>query len=190
MSLRPAFISAAFRGNGFSRIGLAVAFSLFGMASIAHAGDWSGRLDSLGVNQTVFALADDGSGNVIAGGDFTIAGHDTAARIARFDGNFWTAYGTGIGGTIRALAVYNGSVVAGGLFLTAGGSSIPYIARWNGSAWVAMGAGLNGPVDALLVKDGLLYAGGEFTQSGAASMKYIASWNGTSWSSLGTGLGG
>jgi hypothetical protein len=169
-----------------------VLITLLPGVSVAASGDdhWSSRYDALGMNAPTYALTDDGNGNIFAGGDFTIAGGDTVNRVARFDGNYWAPYGTGIGGTVHALAYYQGNLIAGGTFTSAGGQLISYIARWDGSEWVALGAGLNGPVDALLVKGTDLYVGGEFTGSGATPLKYIARWDGSSWNAVGSGFGG
>ena len=180
------------RDSRARRVALFLALSATFLPHVAGAasGDehWSARYDNLGLNGVSYALTDDGTGKLFAGGDFTIAGGDTVNRIGRFDGNYWAPYGTGIGGTVRALAVYKGDLIAGGMFSSAGGHTISNITRWNGSDWVAMGAGLNGAVDALVLKDSTLYAGGEFTQSGATSVKFIARWDGSNWTALGGGL--
>src|SRR5688572_5158888 len=93
------------------------------------------------VNATV--VYDDGSGPALyVGGSFTIAGNVLAASIAKWDGNSWSALGSGIthpscsGCTpvVYALAVYNGNLIAGGDFNTAGGISANDIAQWDGSS--------------------------------------------------------
>ena len=51
------------------------------------------------------ALAVDGSGNVYAGGEFTVIGTVVANGIAKWDGSTWSALGTGMDGLVYALAV-------------------------------------------------------------------------------------
>ncbi len=120
-----------------------------------------GRPSSSGMNNTVLALAVDGTGDLYAGGFFTAAGAVAAIRIAKWNGNAWSALGSGMNDTVNALAVDgNGDLYAGGFFTTAGGVPANHIAKWNGSAWSALGSGLNSIVRALAV-DGTdnLYAG-------------------------------
>jgi len=83
------------------------------------------------MNNTVYALAVDGSGNVYAGGNFAIAGGVSANNIAKWDGSSWSALGTGIDGDdepyVSVLAADgSGNVYAGGRFTIAGGASANY----------------------------------------------------------------
>lgn len=162
-----------------------------------------------GVNGTgVYALAvfDDGFGggsSLYAGGDFGIAGGVAAARIARWDGQAWSALGGGVSGLpnsyVLALTVFNDgggpALIVGGNFATAGGAAASRIARWNGASWAPLGSGTNNLVRAMTVFDDgagggpALYAGGEFTIAGGVSVSRIAKWNGSSWASLGSGIG-
>ena len=52
------------------------------------------------------------NGDLIAGGDFTSAGGASAAHIARWNGSSWQAVGSGIGGSVFALGIYDGEVIA------------------------------------------------------------------------------
>jgi hypothetical protein len=130
-------------------------------------------------------------GDLFVGGEFTSAAGVQANRIARWNGEAWSALGSGLNGTVHALAVLpNGDVIAGGEFQEAGGVGASNIARWNGMAWSALGSGINGTVEALAVLgNGDLVAGGTFTTAGAAEASNIARWNGVAWSALGSGLG-
>ena len=83
-----------------------------------------------GMNIDVNTLAVDASGNVYAGGAFTIAGGVTANRIAKWNGSAWSALGTGMNQSVDALAVdASGTLYAGGHFTTAGGVAANYIAK-------------------------------------------------------------
>jgi hypothetical protein len=100
----------------------------------------------------------------------------------------WSTSGSGMNGTVRALAAMGADLYAGGDFTTAGGVTVNRIAKWNGSVWSALGAGMDGGVYALAVSGGKLYAGGLFTTAGGVSANLIGQWNGSAWSGLGEGL--
>jgi hypothetical protein len=155
------------------------------------------------------AVFDDGGGPALyAGGFFTTAGGVAANRIAKWDGQGWSALGSGMTNTgtltsVLALAVFddgNGpALYAGGMFTTAGGLSADCIAKWDGTAWSALGSGLTSSggeasVRALTVYDDgggpALYVGGLFTTAGGVAANGIAKWDGASWSALGSGMNG
>jgi trimeric autotransporter adhesin len=178
----------------------------------ALAGDcephWDGAIGQPGMNWVVNALTvfDDGSGSgpaLYAGGGFTTAGGVSANRIARWDGESWSALGSGMGCCyVYALTAFDDgsgsgpALYAGGIFTTAGGVTVNRIAKWDGESWSALGSGMNGYVYALTVFDDgsgsgpALYAGGTFTTAGGVSASRVARWDGESWSALGSGTGG
>ncbi|MGA2092069.1 MAG: hypothetical protein ABSH16_01495 [Sedimentisphaerales bacterium] len=140
------------------------------------------------------------NGQLIAGGDFNLAGGVDANGIAAWDGSNWHAIGDGIkiswqGVTayygVRALTVYKGDLIAGGDFNNAGGIDVHGIMRWDGQTWQPMGGGIAGTrpyVAALMVYDGNLIVGGNFTKAGGIGVNYIASWDGNSWQPMGNGF--
>jgi len=155
---------------------------------------------------TVYALAvyDDGTGPALhAAGNFTTADGVTVNRIARWDGDSWSALGSGLGSLVFTLCVFDDgdgpALYAGGWFTTAGGVSASRVAKWDGAAWSNLGSGVTGgavivSVDALEVFDDgsgpALYVGGNFGNAGGSPASRIARWNGASWSSLGSGVTG
>lgn len=161
----------------------------------ANLSAWDGtRWHALGsgTNGTVRALATAPEGTVYAGGDFTVAGGQSANYVARWNPTTeaWSPLGSGTSGRVHALAVApNGDLYAGGEFRTAGGVEVKYVARWDGTAWHALGTGVNWYVYALAVApDGKVYAGGDFDEVGAVKANGVAVWNGTNWSALGAGV--
>ena len=140
-------------------------------------------------NDTVFAIASDGS-NIYIGGKFTAVAGNSANYIAKWDGTTWSTLGTGMNGVVRALTYDSGNLYAGGDFTTAGGSTVDYIAVWDGSTWNAIGTGTDASVKAIMLKDGNVYAGGDFTNSGGVATNYISYWDGTVWNAIGTGTNG
>jgi PKD repeat protein len=140
-----------------------------------------------GVNGGVLALAEY-QGDLIAGGQFTIAGGVGANYIARWNGSDWQSVGTGMDAPVYTLTVYDGDLIVGGDFTTAGGVSASHIARWNGSEWLPLGPGIDRTVASLTEYNGNLVAGGAFTTAGGVSAIRIAVWDGSSWQPLGSGV--
>ena len=109
------------------------------------------------VEGRVFAIAaeDPNEGNVIyVGGNFRVGeGVSQIQNLARWDGRSgqWSAVGSGLQGTVFALAVKDGQLYAGGDF-TSTGDRVPvnYVARWNGSQWHPLAEGALRPVFALV----------------------------------------
>jgi hypothetical protein len=153
-----------------------------------------------GIDLPVHTLAVAGNGDVYVGGYFRTAGGVPALNVAKWDGNRWSALGTGLTNPLNnavlfALAVApNGDVYAGGSFTEAGGTAANNVARWNGTTWSALGAGAtngvsnttnNASVMALTMAGNDLYVGGQFAQAGGVAANNVARWNGTGWSPLG-----
>jgi hypothetical protein len=174
-----------------------------------HIARWNGTNWSpvgLGLNDAVYALTIEGS-NLYAGGWFTAATNAdgiciTANRIAKWDGDVWSAIGQGLNGTVEALAISGGELDAGGAFNMATNTSgttifANRIAKWNGSAWSTLSSGLTdiyyswrSDVYALAVSGSDIYAGGYFTDAGGQTITNLAKWNGSSWSAVGSGIPG
>lgn len=129
-----------------------------------------------GFGPTVYALAVDSSGNLYTGGNFTNAGRVVVNNVAKWNGNAWSALGSGMDlyGFVNALAVSGGTLYAGGQFTHAGGNAANSIAQWNGSSWSPLGSGINSPdipeVAALAVSGSTLLAGGSFDWAGTNYM--------------------
>lgn len=148
--------------------------------------------------QTVHALAAR-SGDVIAGGNFTLGNQ---GGVARWDGSAWLPLAPGLGSgnvSVHALAVLaGGDVVAGGKFVNAGGVGADHLARWDGVAWWPLGSGITAassslrtPVQAIAaLPNGDLVVGGVFVDAGGANANNIARWDGTSWHAMGSGIAG
>src|SRR5262249_20186420 len=124
---------------------------------------------------SVYALTVSGS-NVYVGGYFAMAGGSPATNVARWNGSSWSALGSGMKGTVNALAVWGSELYAGGS-ATAGGKAADSIAKWDGSSWSALGSGMDNQVSALAVLGGSLYAGGYFTMASGNPANYVARWD-------------
>jgi hypothetical protein len=134
-------------------------------------------------------------GALIAAGSFTSIDGRPFARIARFDGQAWSALGAGIDGAVETMAVHSGLLYVGGSFVSAGGVPASNLASWSGSTWAPVG-NPNGRVMTLAVRtttnafSSHLFAGGWFTNVGGVAAARVARFNtaSNSWAALGTGL--
>lgn len=142
---------------------------------------------------------------VVVGGSFTSIGSTPFNRIARWDGSMWHPFGTGMNGSISALAAWDpdGSgplpehLIAAGSFSTAGGTPVSSIARWDGSTWHPLGTGLAGFAHGLTTWDPdgagpnlpLIVAVGCFVSAGGVTVNNVARWDGINWQAFGTGPG-
>ena len=201
----------------FSRFVIAVWFGLAASRAGAQPckNHWDVSIGTPGFDREVASLAvhDDGSGPAVyAGGGFVTADGQTAFRIAKWDGDAWSALGTGIGGGVNDFASSVDALVsvddgngpglfAAGYFARAGVvANAGSIAVWRNGTWSSVGGGIAfadgtfGIVESLLVyDDGLgpaLYACGNFQLAGNRPAFSIARWDGEDWSGLGTGLAG
>ena len=160
---------------------------------------WSVRVGVPGLNGTVWnsVVFDDGNGAALyVGGDFTLAGGVPANRVAKWDGQAWSAVGGGCNDTVFALGVFDDgsgpALYAAGRFTRAGGAPANYVAKWDGSAWEEVGGGLDRAAQRFQVfNDGsgsALFLCGQFERAGTVSARRIARWDGQRWYALGTGL--
>jgi hypothetical protein len=127
----------------------------------------------------VYALAVIGT-DLYAGGYFTTGGEVAAAYIAKWDGNAWSALGSGLTGFVYALAASGTDLYAGGSFTfsAAGGVPAEYVAKWDGTVWSALGSGMDYQVYALAADGaGHLFVGGRFSLAGTNVSPFIAQAN-------------
>ncbi|MFY9341319.1 MAG: hypothetical protein WAT39_02435 [Planctomycetota bacterium] len=178
-------------GGWFSSIGGVSANAIARWNGVAWSALGTGMSSTWPPLPRVTAIAALPNGDLVAGGEFAVAGGVAANRIARWNGATWSPLGSGTNGEVLVvIALPNGDLVAGGAFSSAGGVFTGSVARWNGTAWSALGPGLNGRVFALAtLANGDLVAGGDFTVAGGLSVPSLARWNGTNWSTVGSGIG-
>jgi len=91
--------------------------------------------------RTVFAY----DGQLIAGGQFDIAGGDSVSGIAAWNGAAWNALGDKLNQhdyyvSVYGLTEYAGDLIVGGTFSGAGAIIANNIARWDGASWHAVTA--------------------------------------------------
>jgi hypothetical protein len=138
------------------------------------------------------ASAVDSSGNLYIGGRYLskIDGVATPSGIAKWNGNVWTAVGSGSlpDGDIKTMAWLGSDLYIGGDFTSINGVSANRLVKFDGTNWTVLGSGITGNRVSILVSFGSdLYVGGWFTSAGGvAGTISIAKWNGTTWSSIGT----
>lgn len=144
---------------------------------------------------SVLSLALLPNGDLLAGGEFSLATGGPADGLARWNGSTWAPLGSGIGGAtgnnppvvVAMLPRANGELIAAGAFSVANGSVGNSIARWNGSTWAPLGSGLllggfeASVVGLLELPNGDLLVAGYFDTAGGAPASALARWNGSSW---------
>ncbi|MCA9278104.1 MAG: hypothetical protein H6815_04855 [Phycisphaeraceae bacterium] len=125
------------------------------------------------------------NGDVFAGGDFTLSGSGSVelSRIARWDGNTWHPFGTGLSGgnpptgAYTSVVLSNGDLVIGGTFSEVDGVAANFVARWDGTSWHAMDGGFSTLVrDLHIGRNGDLFVAGGFKEFGG-----VARWTGSEW---------
>jgi hypothetical protein len=177
----------------------------FGPGLFGNVGRWDGARWSV-VDGTIadaavktLAVYDDGGGSQLyAGGPFIALGELRANRIARWDGESWSALGSGLNDGVTALEVGAGPeplLYAAGGFRVQSGAAPRHVAAWDGRRWAPLGEGLDaGPLSLETFDDGsgpALHAAGFFSRSGARVLPGgVAKWDGAEWQPLGAGLGG
>ena len=172
-------------------IAAAIASSLL-FAATAHAQcafDWQPGQGSAGPNGVVFTMIRASNGDLIAGGNFTVADNAVVNGIARYDGTTWQAIGGGgvEGMVFKLVEMPNGDIIAAGQLQQAGGMPVGNIARWNGSSWSSLGSGMDSPVlDLAVLANGNLVASGAFAFAGSVAVERIAMWDGANWSAMGS----
>jgi hypothetical protein len=173
-------------------------FTMAGGAPANRIARWDGKSwTTLGAgigDNEVFALAsfNDGTGPALyAAGWFTLAGFESVALIAKWDGETWSSVGAGFNSDVRCLSVFNDgagdALYAGGFFSNGGANRI---AKWDGQTWSTLGAGIDWDVG---VQDGstvlamtsfdpgqsgapALVVAGEFHLAGDHAAQNIVSW--------------
>ncbi|MEW6252853.1 MAG: hypothetical protein AB1716_19625, partial [Planctomycetota bacterium] len=183
-----------------------------GSLLVNHIARWDGRNWSavgtgLGraqgdILRRAMAVFDDGRGPALyVAGTFREAGGVPAKGIARWDGQAWSAVGSGVEyGIIDVLTVFDDgqgpALYAAGDLRQVGGVWLYGWARWDGEAWSQPGnVGIyGGLVGSMYVWDdgggAALYLGGDFQRIGTLEIPYVAKWTGKEPLPLGTGVDG
>ncbi len=149
-----------------------------------------------GVNNWVHTMTVASNGDLLVGGNFTLAGISPAFKIARWDGSTWSPIGNGISTytsdyVLAITELTNGDIVAGGNFDMTGDGPARNIARFDGSTWSPVAPGTDAAVTAQVVMaNGDLVVGGSFRTIEGAEIAGVARWDGTGWQPLGTGIDG
>jgi hypothetical protein len=201
-------------GNGGGpALHIAGSFAAAGGTLVNNIAKWDGE-DWVALGSGLDAVAhaslpfDDGTTGgrmaLYVSGQFRTADGVVVNRIARWDGETWSALGTGIHGeAVYALASFDDgsgdgpALFAGGRILSAGGVAARGVAKWDGTSWSPLGEGVDGGMNQVLAMQAFddgsgpaLYVGGDFTTAGGISAQGIARWDGETWSPVGDGYAG
>jgi hypothetical protein len=172
-----------YAGGDFTTAGGRAANSVAKWNGAAWSALGSGVSGGTFFNPEVYSLALGNTGTLYVGGNFTIAGSVAAKFIAQWNGNTWSAVGSGMDAFVDCFAFDSyGSLYAGGGFTNAGEEIANSIAKWDGVGWSALGSGISGEFDQASAEVqtvtfdsfGNLYAGGVFTTAGTNMSDNIA----------------
>jgi uncharacterized delta-60 repeat protein len=130
-------------------------------------------------NETVYSIAVQADGKILAGGFFTSIGGQTRYRIARLDATtgFADSFNPNANDTVQSIAVQaDGKILAGGFFTSIGGQTRYNIARLDATTGLADSfPNANDVVLSIVVQaDGKILAGGFFTSIGGQTRNRIA----------------
>ncbi|MFH2095639.1 MAG: immunoglobulin domain-containing protein, partial [Bacteroidota bacterium] len=167
-------------------------FARFADAQNKAAGDerWDDQFITANAPDGIVRGIVSNGGNIYICGDFITAGGVSSAYVASWDGNSWSALGTGMNGTVYCLLYDSGLLYAGGNFSTAGGVAASNLAVWDGSNWQEFNGGTDGPVYAIAKQDMNIYVGGSFSTVDVTAASNIACWDGSAWNATGSGTNG
>ena len=185
-----------FAGGGFRQVGT------LGVSSIARWDGTSWAPLGAGVSISgqpyswVFSMAfvpdvfGDGPA-LFAGGAFDTAGVTPAMNVAQWDGKGWSALGSGLDGTVDALAWFDDgsgpALYAAGHF-TMGIGEVD-VARWNGTTWTSFATGLGMWANTMVVYDDgggpALFVGGTVPVDEGGNLGAVARWDGVVWTQVG-----
>lgn len=179
---------------------------------VNHVAKWNGSALSglsFGLNDQVYALALDNSGNLYAGGEFYGKCADAACtfnsslfvrQIGKWDGSSWSSLPSdGLNGAVKTLLMDGSDLYAGGRFTQSGDGNtlnLNHVAKFSSNTWSALpNAGLDGEVDELFMEGSNpntssgqpLYVGGNFTQTNdtnVTGLNQVAKLSGGTWSGM------
>ncbi len=144
----------------------------YGASSWGPLGD---GVSSNGSAPTVYSLRWLQDGSMLAGGDFQTSGPLTVNGLARWDGEKWGTFGTGLVYAKSIEVMPDDSIVAAGSVSQGGGLYAPGVAQWTGSEWVSVTQSINKvPLAIAFDADFTLYVGGEFLQVDSQVSAYLA----------------
>jgi hypothetical protein len=155
---------------------------------------WDTEIGAPGVEGYQVSAIAVGADGVYIGGTFWRVGGVTVTNLAKWDGQCWSAVGSGLGTGVNhgvgSLVSCRGTVYAGGLFPNAGAVPALNVAAWDGTNWHPLGSGIPGVVLVLATDGSNVYFGGSFTNAGGITASNIARWDGAQWWPLGEGVNG
>ncbi len=127
-------------------------FTWIGADTVNHVAKWNTTSSAWtnvgegvkGYYPKVYSMIFSGS-SLFVGGDFSIAGTDSAKNIALWNGSTWTEVGGGTDSLINCLTLKGTDIYAGGEFSKAGGNAANHFAKWNGTVWSDIDGGVDYP---------------------------------------------
>lgn len=157
-------------------------------------GSLAGTAGARGI--TLVVVREPGGPALYLGGVFDFVGAVPARNVARWNGQTWTALGSGTDAPVLALAAHDDgtgeALYACGQFTLAGDVQVAGVARWDGAAWSGLGEGVMGTPNSLASfapagQSASLYVGGLIHRAGGVASSGIARWGGVGAAPIITG---
>lgn len=163
---------------------------------------FAGAWDINGWPVAINVLATTAEGEIYAGGNFQLAGDETAYSIAKWDGADWLPLGAGIGchiscmygnktGKVMAMDIADsGNLYVAGSFTAAGNIPAHHVAKWNGTTWSPLGD--TSFFEVYDAPDSIVVDHNEhvYVPVWVDENTYeVRKWDGTTWSTLGITVG-
>ena len=155
------------------------------------------------VSGQVWALATRSNGDLLVGGFFVDAGGVPVRSVASWDGQSWSALGSGVSYGANGLGIVhsireepNGDLLIGGFFDNIAGLQTGPVARWDGQTWTVPGGSVfprpdAGPVATVYAIAQTLYGpvlGGDFAVANGHGVDNVAWLTGSGWGPIRAGI--
>lgn len=138
-----------------------------------------------GTNGTVFALAAQSDGSILAGGDFVAFDGYVRKHLVRLsaDGVVDETFNPNVGDSVRTIVIQDdGKILIGGVFTNVNGQNFNHLARLNSDGSIdntfKIGVGFNDTVLAIALNpQGKIVVGGEFTRANGTTRNRVTQIN-------------
>ena len=133
----------------------------------------------------------DFSGNLYIAGSFLKVDSVETGNFAKWDGNKWSAFASGIEGSMSSIDVVSPEKITASVNFKNGDETNANVSVWDGSQWTDIEGTFNDSILEIAVdEDDRIYAVGKFTRIYEKEISGLAIFNGSEWTSTGATFDG